>query len=97
MVIQGHFTAPAKRLRAEHRPAARRTANSRTSFVPSDGRAVPIGKVIVMKTPFGRMWSMLRGDKYMVDASPAPADPAAAAPPDATGGDATDPAPPKEH
>ena len=38
---QGYFSAPAKRLRAEHRQATSRTAISTDSFVPSDGRAVP--------------------------------------------------------
>src|SRR4051812_13805410 len=37
--VQGHFTAPAKRLRADHRLAtAARQPHGR--FVPSDGRAV---------------------------------------------------------
>jgi len=39
-VSSGNFTAPAKRPRAEHRPATCRTAISTDSFVLSDGRAV---------------------------------------------------------
>jgi hypothetical protein len=69
MVLQGHFTAPAKPLREE-----RRTPNGdlTDSFVPSDGRAVPrralgrhdwwsaLGKVVDMQTNEPRQRSRVR-------------------------------------
>ncbi len=77
-------------------------------FRPSDGRAVPtravphrdrccvLGKVTDMRTPLARLWSVIRGDKYMVDAYSEPADIAGAA--DADRADPATPAasPPKE-
>lgn len=46
-----------------------------------------------MKTPFGRVWSIIRGDKHMVGAYPPPPDPAG---PETAESDAPASAPPKE-
>jgi hypothetical protein len=55
-----------------------------------------LGKVTDMKTPFARLWSVIRGDKYMVDAYPPPADAADPAIPDTADRAMPDASPPKE-